>query len=582
MNSTATEKRGTRPMLELIKSVGSWSVTNDSVSGAFTSSTWSLEAALAKAGRYGISVLFSMAVVKDQKDNTVQRMGFDQSGLTLHYTSYTEKNHQPFIEFFTAVGKLLGGGNDTAAVAEQVWQFEHSLAEVFVKSEDRTDSGKTYHRISLAALQRIMSDIDLSAYLKETFGRKIPTTEEVLVYAPSYLTKMNNIVKVTPKVTLANYIVWHIVHGFQFVLPQSFYLAKLKFDSAMYGVHGGTPRWRSCIEQLSGTMMYAVGSLFVAEHFSSNDKKKTEDILRSIHDTFSSNFHRVAWMDHKTKARAREKARAISQMIGYPDFITNPDKLDKHYENFTFLENDTFENEVRSSLYSREMNLKELGKTPDHNEWHMGPATVNAYYTPSHNSITFPAGILQKPFYDPTFPMAVNFGSIGSIMGHELTHAFDNSGRLFDKVGNMKGWWTEKSSKAFDEQTQCMINQYGNYTVRGKHLSGKVTLAENIADNGGLKTSYEAYMSWLQKHDDSHANLPALNMTKQQLFFLSFAQIWCAYYTPEYALLSLDTDPHSYTKYRVIGTLSNTPQFAKAFSCPANSKMNPAHRCTIW
>lgn len=582
MNITATETRSNKQLLEIIKLVGSWSVTNDSVSGTFSSSRWSLEAALAQAGRYGIIPLFSMGVVIDNKDTTKQRIGFDQNGLTLHYKSYTDKNHQPFIELFTTFGQLLGGGDHTADVAEQVWRFESSLAKVFDKTEDRIDPRKNYHLMSLAEFQKTVPDINLSDYLKETFGRTIPMTEEVLVDAPSYLTKMNDIVKATPKVTLANYIIWHVVRGFEYVLSEPFDLAMFKFNSAIFGIHGTTSKWRSCIDRLSSTMMFAVGSLFVDEHFSSEDRKKTEDILRHIRDTFSANLPDVKWMDDTTKASAEEKARAISQMIGYPDLAVDPAKLDKHYENLTFLETDSFENEVRSSLHYKQHNLAKLGKTPDRHEWNMGPATVNAYYSPSHNAMVFPAGILQQPFYDPTFPMAVNFGAIGSIMGHELTHAFDNSGRLFDKIGNMKSWWTEQSSNAFKERTQCMVNQYNDYTVRGKHLNGKVTLGENIADNGGLKTSYHAYMSWLQKHDDAGAVLPALNMTKQQLFFLSFAQMWCAYYTPEYALLSLDTDPHSYAKYRVIGTLSNTPQFAKAFACPANSKMNPSHRCAIW
>ncbi|KAK2194153.1 hypothetical protein NP493_2g15008 [Ridgeia piscesae] len=582
MNITAKETQSTKPLLELIKSVGSWSVTNDSVSGTFISSKWSLATALAQAGRYGVSPLFGMGIIIDRKDTTKHRIGVDQDGLTLHYKSYTDKNHRPFIELFTTFGKLLGGGDNAAEVAEQVWQFESTLAKVFVKSEDRTDPRQKYHLMSLAEFQTTIPDINIFDYLKQTFGRIIPLTEKVLVEAPSYLKKMNNIVKATPDVTLANYITWRLVRGFDYVLSEPFDLAKFKFDSAIYGVRGTTPKWRSCIDRLSGNMLFAVGALFVEEHFSSEDRKKTEDILRHIRDTFSANLPNVAWMDESTKASAEEKAKSISQMIGYPDLAADAAKLDKHYEKLSFLDNDAFENEVRSSLHYRQYNLEKLGKTPDPHEWHMGPATVNAYYSPPTNAMVFPAGILQQPFYDPTFPMAVNFGAIGSIMGHELTHAFDNTGRLFDKAGNMKSWWTDQSSNAFKKHTQCMVNQYNEFTVGKKHINGKVTLGENIADNGGLKTSYHAYMSWLQKHDDAGALLPALNMTNQQLFFLSFAQVWCTYYTPEYALLSLDTDPHSYTKYRVIGTLSNTPQFAKAFACPANSKMNPSHRCAVW
>ncbi|KAI0238131.1 hypothetical protein LSAT2_011234 [Lamellibrachia satsuma] len=247
-----------------------------------------------------------------------------------------------------------------------------------------------------------------------------------------------------------------------------------------------------------------------------------------------------------------------------------------------FVEDSLLQNTLSKALYVRKYNLKRLGTAPKPNEWFMGPADVNAYYDPGQNTIVFPAAILQKPMFDHSFPMSVNFGSIGAIMGHEISHAFDNRGRLFDKFGNLKEWWTKRSSKAYKKRTECMINQYNNFTVFGRHLNGLLTLGENIADSAGLKSSYDAYMSWLEDHEDPRANLPALNMNKEQLFFLSFAQMWCTHYTPQFAVRLLHSDSHANSMYRVIGTLSNTPQFAEAFSCPADSKMNPAGKCNIW
>lgn len=265
-----------------------------------------------------------------------------------------------------------------------------------------------------------------------------------------------------------------------------------------------------------------------------------------------------------------------------------------------FQEDEYFENNIKVNMFSLRKNLERKISSPNKTEWEMTPPAVNAYYAPTKNQIVFPAGILQAPFYDVTFPKSLNFGAMGVVMGHELIHAFDDQGREYDKEGNLHQWWRNKTLWHFVQRIQCYIDQYSNYTIDDVgthvapgdpdddedghevvHLNGKQTLGENIADNGGLKAAFHAYESWIANHEPE-LPLPGINMTSKQLFFMGFAQVWCSVNTKEALRLQVLQDPHSPSIFRVIGTLSNSEDFAKEFNCPKGSRMNPENKCDVW
>ncbi|CAJ0916670.1 unnamed protein product [Ranitomeya imitator] len=274
-------------------------------------------------------------------------------------------------------------------------------------------------------------------------------------------------------------------------------------------------------------------------------------------------------------------AEAIYDMIGYPNFIMDPKELDKVFNDYEVTSDLYFENVMMFYNFSARVTADQLRKPPNKDQWSMTPPTVNAYYSPTKNDIVFPAGILQAPFYSSSSPTALNFGGIGVVMGHELTHAFDDQGREYDKNGNLRPWWKNSSVEAFKKQTECVTEQYSSYKVNGEAVNGKHTLGENIADNGGLKAAYRAYQNWVKEHGEEQV-LPSLGLTNDQLFFVGFAQVWCSVRTPESSHEGIITDPHSPSRYRVIGSVSNSREFSRHFQCPDGAPMNPLKKCEVW
>lgn len=308
-------------------------------------------------------------------------------------------------------------------------------------------------------------------------------------------------------------------------------------------------------------------------------------MIHDIRQVFLTNLNKVEWMDEETKEKAKEKAQAIRENIGYPDYLTNKTALAMMYKGFEIKKDNYFQNMVETFKFYNLKNYKRLGKPVDKGRWGMTPPTVNAYYSSTDNKIAFPAGILQRPFYDHRFPNSLNYGGIGMVVGHEITHGFDDNGRQFNKDGNLARWWSNKSIAAFKNKTACLEKQYSGYKFHGKNLKGIQTLGENIADNGGIKQAFQAYQNWKERSRNGHPEppLPGLeNFSDEQIFFLGFAQIWCSKYRYEAALSQINFGVHSPGKFRVIGSLSNFDEFSKAFSCKKGSPMNPEKKCIVW
>ncbi|XP_037695339.1 endothelin-converting enzyme 2 isoform X3 [Choloepus didactylus] len=514
----------------------------------------------------------------------------DQSGLFLPSRDYylnktaNEKVLTAYLDYMEKLGMLLGGRPvSTRKQMQQVLELEVQLANITVPQDQRRDEEKIYHKMNIAELQALAPSIDWLEFLSFLLSPlELSDSEPVVVYGTDYLQQVSELINHTEPSVLNNYLIWNLVQKTTLSLDGRFESAQEKLLETLYGTKKScVPRWQTCISNTDDALGFALGSLFVKATFDRQSKEIAEGMISEIRTAFEEALEQLVWMDEQTRLAAKEKADAIYDMIGFPDFILEPKELDDVYDGYEVSEDSFFQNMLNLYNFSAKVMADQLRKPPSRDQWSMTPQTVNAYYLPTKNEIVFPAGILQVPFYARNHPKALNFGGIGVVMGHELTHAFDDQGREYDKEGNLRPWWQNESLAAFRNHTACMEEQYSQYQVNGERLNGRQTLGENIADNGGLKAAYNAYKAWLRKHGEEQ-QLPAVGLTNHQLFFVGFAQVWCSVRTPESSHEGLVTDPHSPARFRVLGTLSNSRDFLRHFGCPVGSPMNPGQLCEVW
>ncbi|XP_073779420.1 endothelin-converting enzyme 2b isoform X5 [Danio rerio] len=583
LNEQRIEELGAQPLMDLITKIGGWNITESWDKENF------LDVLKIISGPYRAQPFFTVSVSVDPKNSNSNVIQVDQSGLFLPSRDYylnktNEKVLKAYLDYMVELGLLLGGDkNSTRGQMQQILDFETALANITVPQDERRDEEKIYHKITIADLQVLAPAIEWLDYLNSVLSPlELNDTEPVVVYAKEYMQQVSELINKTDHSLLNNYMIWNLVQKGASSLDQRFENAQDKLLESLYGTKKScTPRWQTCIGNTDDTLGFALGALFVKATFDKQSKEIAEGMINEIRTAFKGALDDLKWMDEQTRQAAKDKADAIYDMIGFPDFILDSKELDDVYDGYEVTEDNFFQNMINFYNFSARVMADQLRKPPNRDQWSMTPPTVNAYYMPTKNGIVFPAGILQAPFYAQDHPKALNFGGIGVVMGHELTHAFDDQGREYDKDGNLRSWWQNSSVEAFKNRTECMVDQYTQYTINGEHINGKQTLGENIADNGGLKAAYHAYRSWVQKNGEEK-RLPAVNLTNDQLFFVGFAQVWCSVRTPESAHEGLMTDPHSPPKYRVIGTLSNSPEFAEHFQCPLGSSMNSGHRCEVW
>ncbi|XP_034636432.1 endothelin-converting enzyme-like 1 [Trachemys scripta elegans] len=379
---------------------------------------------------------------------------------------------------------------------------------------------------------------------------------------------------------LHNYMLWRIVVVLSEHLSTPFRDAIHELSREMEGTEKQLELDKMCLSQANKHFGMALGALFVEEYFSSSSKAKVQQLVEDIKHTLDQRLDELDWMDEETKRAARAKLQYMMVMIGYPDFLLKPDAIDKEYE-FEVHEKTYFKNILNSIKFSIKLSVKKIRQEVDKSAWLLPPQALNAYYLPNKNQMVFPAGILQPTLYDPEFPQSLNYGGIGTIIGHELTHGYDDWGGQYDRHGNLLHWWTEASYSKFLKKAQCIVNLYDNFTVYNQRVNGKHTLGENIADMGGLKLAYYAYQKWVREHGPEHP-LHRLKYTHDQLFFIAFAQNWCIKRRSQSIYLQVLTDKHAPEHYRVLGSVSQFEEFGRVFHCPKNSPMNPAHKCSVW
>lgn len=366
-----------------------------------------------------------------------------------------------------------------------------------------------------------------------------------------------------------------------------------QFKAALSGVTEAPKRWQTCTSKSVGAFGFAAAHEYVLANFDEEAKYQADQMVEDLRASFEELVSETDWMDSQTQAKAIEKADQMLQLIGYPDWLLDPVQVDAYYETAPedIFEDEHFINTMGTKRWNAIQDLITLRSEPKRDVWLMHPAIVNAWYSPNHNTITFPAGILQPPFFKGGWPRYLNYGAMGMVIGHEITHGFDDQGRQYDGTGSLSPWWSDETIQAFSGKAQCFIDQYSNYSVpelfpilgeEDSHLNGKNTQGENIADNGGIHESFRAYLASIEVEGPEPA-LPGLQQfSPEQMFFISNAQVWCELQTPESLLGQVLGDPHSPGKFRVIGPLGNSEDFQNTFNCPAESPMNRVDKCKLW
>ncbi|XP_051839020.1 neprilysin [Antechinus flavipes] len=607
LNESAIDSRGGQPLLDLLPQIHEWPIAMDNWEAKYGSS-WTAEKAIAELNsKFSKKVLINFFIGTDDKNSTNHIMHIDQPRLGLPSRDYYECSGiykeacTAYVDFMISVAKLIRKDrglsiNETQITLEmnRIMELEKEIANATAKPEDRNDPILLYNKMTLGQVQNNFTLVidgkpfNWANYTNEimsTVNINVANEEAVIVYAPEYLTKLKLILtKYSPR-DLQNFMSWRLIMDLVSSLSRNYKETRNAFRKALYGTTSETATWRRCVNYVNGIMDNAVGRLYVGEAFAGNSKHKVENLISQIREVFIKTLDDLTWMDAETKKKAEDKALAIKERIGYPDEImTNDEKLNKEYSELNFKENEYFENILKNLVFSQNKLLKKLREKVDKEEWISGAAVVNAFYSSGRNQIVFPAGILQPPFFSANQPSSLNFGGIGMVIGHEITHGFDDNGRNFNKDGDLIDWWSQESANNFKNLSQCIVYQYGNFSwdlAGGQHLNGISTLGENIADNGGLGQAYRAYQNFVKKNGKEKL-LPGLDLDHNQLFFLNFAQVWCGTYRPEYAINSIKTDVHSPGNYRIIGTLQNSPEFSEAFKCRKNEYMNPEKKCRVW
>ncbi|XP_057301934.1 neprilysin-4-like [Hydractinia symbiolongicarpus] len=474
---------------------------------------------------------------------------------------------------------------ESKTIASDIYQFELSLQEKI----SETKSSASYYATTVASLSTYMSTISWLDFLNSAFedtGKKISAQEKVVITNREYFRQLDSLFEDTSYNTIHNYMLIKVVMHYWDALPDNIVKIFTKLTTAISGPVKPLPQWQTCISVTDKHLGLALGAAFVQKvNFSKESHNEANKMVGDLRKAFKEILPSLNWLDSLTREAASEKIDAIVQQIGYPPYILNPKKLDEKYTGLVINGSNYFDNILYLNHYAVIGALKKHGEPVNRNTWLQTPATINAYYNPRSNHIAFPAAILQPPYFETDYPKAVNFGCIGSVIGHEMTHGFDNTGRWFDKYGNLRekdnSWWTSSSVTNFDDRSKCFINQYSAVEVAGDYIKGKQTLGENIADNGGIQIAYKAFKDWEKKHGKQPL-LKDVADSNEKLFFISFAQFFCSAKTDKALQSQLKTDVHSPNMERVRGTLQNNRDFANAFNCPAGSKMNPYTKCKLW
>jgi putative endopeptidase len=534
----------------------------------------------------GISAFASVGVVADALNPGTNVAEFDQGGLalpdrSLYLDAGAAQLRTDYVAHMTAMFALAGLDNPERLAADTL-AVETLLANASLPGDQIRDPKSTYHKIDLPGLKALAPALNWDTFLK---GMGAPAgMTQINVGEPDFFAAINAQLPSIPVSALRSYLLWQYVHFSAPFLSTPFLAENFNFFiKELQGQSAPTARNLTCIGLVNQALGDELGQAFVEAAFSGASFNLTVDLISEILAAFGQDLVLLQWMDPETLAQAQLKLSQVIRRVGYPQPF-------KNYTGYDVTDGQLYTSMLASAQYLFQASISTVGQPVDRNAWSMAPSTVNAYYEPTSNSINFPAGILQNPFFDASFDAAANYGAIGAVMGHELSHAFDDQGRQYDGTGKLRDWWLPSTVAAFEQRTACLVNQYSAFEVLpGVHVNGNLTLGENIADNGGVKTAYKAFQNHLHPKAASLGRArPARQsrmmseLTEDQLFFLSYGQVWCAKATDDFKRLRVKTDVHSPPRFRVLGPLQNSAEFAAAFQCKAGSPMNPTAKCELW
>jgi len=576
MNTDLREKKGITPLQPSLHRIEQLKDSKE---------VSALVADLARTGAAG--EFFGFGVEQDEKDSTQQIASIGQGGLSLPDRDYyidDSKRFQTIREQYVAhVSKIFRLAGDTpeqaAKEAAAVMEIETAMAKASTSRVDLRDPANHYHIYTVADFQKLLPEFNFAIYFQAV---RVGHFETLNVSTPKFFQGVNELLAKEPVTAWKSYFRWHVLHESASNLPQAFFDENFAFyGRILAGQKEPRPRWKQCTAMTDEALGEAVGQDWVKKNFPPAARASMDHLVAALEKSLGDDIRTLPWMSDETKKAAEEKLALIRNKIGYPEKW-------RDYSALRVDRDDLLGNLQHSSVFERDWNLAHLGKPVDEKEWGMTPPTVNAYYDPSMNDINFPAGILQPPFFDFSIDPAVNFGAIGVVIGHEITHGFDDEGSQYDGHGNLREWQTATDRKAFTERTDCEVAEYSGFVTAPAHddlpaqkLNGKLTLGENTADNGGLRIAWMALLDTLaEQHKQISDKIDGY--TEAQRYFLGFAQVWCQNRTEQSARQSALTDPHSPGEWRVNGTVQNFDEFGRAFGCHTGQPMMPVKSCRVW
>jgi predicted metalloendopeptidase len=567
MEETKIESEGIKPLEPELQRIAS---VNDLLS---------LQDELARFHTSRVPAVFGFGAAQDFKDSKTVIAQAVQGGLGLpdrdYYTKDDEKSKQTREEYTRHIARtfeLMGETPDAAAAASRtVMSIETKLAENSVTRVQRRNPEANYHPMIKAELIEMMPHFDWGRYFRNV---GLPEVGKVNVGQPGFFKAADKLLTEIPVEDWKTYLRWHLVNSASPTLSSRFVEQNFNFyGKYLQGTQENLPRWKRCIASTDRALGEALGQLYVEKTFTPKARLRAQEMVKNLVEALRADLTALDWMSNETRKRAIAKLDAFVRKIGFPDKW-------RSYESLSVARGPYYNNAVSAGEFEFKRNLGKIGRPVDRTEWGMSPPTVNAYYNPSINEIVFPAGILQPPFYDAKADDAFNYGGIGAVIGHEMTHGFDDQGAKFDADGNLVMWWTPDDFKKFSDRTNCVVKQFSGYEVEpGLFQKGELVVGESVADLGGLTVAFMAYQKSLEgKPRPANIN----GFTPEQRFFLGWAQVWAQNIRPEAARLRVATDSHPLGKFRVNGPLSNMPTFAQAFGCKPGDQMVRAERCQIW
>jgi endothelin-converting enzyme/putative endopeptidase len=537
---------------------------------------------LAHLHSIGVRAFFEMGSNQDFADSTSVISFYGASGLGLpdrdYYTRTDAKSIEQRQQYVAHVKKIfmLAGEPEAQAAkdAGTVMAIETRLAKASLTRTEQRDPQNLNHPTDVLSFSKELTHFSLADYVAAAHAPAVGKANDM---EPKFFVEFNALVADTPIDQIRAYLRWHLLHAFAGTsLPESFDQENWNFYShTLNGAEKQQDRWKRCTTRVDRELGEALGQVYVARYFSPEDKQRTIDMTQAIEHAMDKDIDGLDWMSATTKIRAKEKLRGVLNNIGYPDKW-------RDYSTLAIVRGDALGNQMRVRQFDHARDLAKIGKPVDKGEWHMTPPTVNAYYEPQMNTVNFPAGYLQAPFFSGKEDDAANYGDMGSTIGHELTHGFDDEGRQFDTAGNLRDWWTKEDEQKFTERADCMVKQYDAIeAVPGVHLNGKLTLGENLADLGGL---WLAWIAWLDKAQAAHVDMNATmdGYTPEQRFWIAYAQQWCTQTRPEQLRTQAHGNPHAPDEYRTNTVLQDLPEFAKSFQCKKTAAMVNPRPCRVW